>query len=72
MQFLLPPGSARKEDDGQFTSRRGHRPPAPGPRRSLDRHRRILPLLFNFAEPASPLVVDGLEGVLAWLQEVEG
>lgn len=33
---------------------------------------RVLPLLFNFAEPASPLVVDGLERILAWLQEAEG
>src|SRR5699024_9970103 len=27
----------------------------------------LLPLLFNFAEPASPLVVDGLERIHAWL-----
>src|SRR5699024_7503554 len=26
----------------------------------------LLPLLFNFAEPASPLVVDGLERIHAW------
>ncbi|MGP9538342.1 ABC transporter substrate-binding protein [Brachybacterium sp. AOP43-C2-M15] len=32
----------------------------------------VLPLLFNFAEPASPLVVDGLERIRAWLSEREG
>ena len=32
----------------------------------------LLPLLFNFAEPASPLVVDGLEQIHDWLQELEG
>jgi iron complex transport system substrate-binding protein len=32
----------------------------------------VLPLLFNFAEPASPLVVDGLERIHAWLVELEG
>ena len=32
----------------------------------------LLPLLFNFAEPASPLVVDGLERIHDWLQELEG
>jgi iron complex transport system substrate-binding protein len=32
----------------------------------------VLPLLFNFAEPASPLVVDGLERILAWLLDLEG
>ncbi|MGO1225652.1 ABC transporter substrate-binding protein [Brachybacterium sp. AOP42-C2-15] len=31
-----------------------------------------LPLLFNFAEPASPLVVDGLERIHEWLLELEG
>lgn len=31
-----------------------------------------LPLLFNFAEPASPLVVEGLERVHEWLLELEG
>ncbi|MEV0868996.1 ABC transporter substrate-binding protein [Brachybacterium paraconglomeratum] len=34
--------------------------------------RALLPLLFNFAEPASPLVVDGLERIHAWLVELEG
>ncbi|AXK47001.1 ABC transporter substrate-binding protein [Brachybacterium saurashtrense] len=29
----------------------------------------VLPLLFNFAEPASPLVVEGLERIAAWLAE---
>lgn len=32
----------------------------------------VLPLLFNFAEPASPLVVDGLEQIHDWLTELEG
>jgi iron complex transport system substrate-binding protein len=32
----------------------------------------VLPLLFNFAEPASPLVVDGLERIHEWLRELEG
>lgn len=32
----------------------------------------LLPLLFNFAEPASPLVVDGLERIHEWLVELEG
>ena len=32
----------------------------------------VLPLLFNFAEPASPLVVDGLERIHEWLLEQEG
>ncbi|MGO1198383.1 MAG: ABC transporter substrate-binding protein [Dermabacteraceae bacterium] len=32
----------------------------------------VLPLLFNFAEPASPLVVDGLERIHEWLAELEG
>ena len=32
----------------------------------------VLPLLFNFAEPASPLVVDGLERIHQWLRELEG
>ncbi|MGP9746985.1 ABC transporter substrate-binding protein [Brachybacterium sp. AOP29-B2-41] len=32
----------------------------------------VLPLLFNFAEPASPLVVDGLERIHEWLLEREG
>ena len=31
-----------------------------------------LPLLFNFAEPASPLVVDGLERIHEWLLDIEG
>lgn len=31
-----------------------------------------LPLLFNFAEPASPLVVDGLERIHEWLLELDG
>ncbi|MDV3294885.1 MAG: ABC transporter substrate-binding protein, partial [Brachybacterium paraconglomeratum] len=31
----------------------------------------LLPLLFNFAEPASPLVVDGLERIHEWLVELE-
>ena len=34
--------------------------------------RALLPLLFNFAEPASPLVVDGLERIHEWLVELEG
>lgn len=29
----------------------------------------VLPLLFNFSEPASPLVVDGLERIAQWLSE---
>lgn len=28
----------------------------------------VLPLLFNFSEPASPLVVDGLERIGSWIQ----
>ena len=32
----------------------------------------VLPLLFNFAEPSSPLVVDGLETIHEWLLELEG
>ena len=32
----------------------------------------LLPLLFNFAEPASPLVVDGLERIHEWLLAREG
>lgn len=32
----------------------------------------LLPLLFNFAEPASPLVVDGLEQIHGWLAEQDG
>lgn len=32
----------------------------------------VLPLLFNFAEPASPLVVDGLERIHQWLSGLEG
>lgn len=32
----------------------------------------VLPLLFNFAEPASPLVVDGLERIHEWLLEIDG
>lgn len=32
----------------------------------------VLPLLFNFSEPASPLVVDGLERIHDWLTELEG
>ncbi|MGP9844856.1 ABC transporter substrate-binding protein [Brachybacterium sp. 107] len=32
----------------------------------------VLPLLFNFAEPASPLVVEGLERIHEWLLEIEG
>jgi iron complex transport system substrate-binding protein len=32
----------------------------------------VLPLLFNFAEPTSPLVVDGLERIHEWLRELEG
>src|SRR5699024_7199236 len=32
----------------------------------------LLPLLFNFAEPASPLVVDGLERIHEWLLDLEG
>lgn len=32
----------------------------------------VLPLLFNFAEPASPLVVDGLEQIHDWLADREG
>ncbi|MFC7465097.1 ABC transporter substrate-binding protein [Brachybacterium sp. GCM10030252] len=31
----------------------------------------VLPLLFNFCEPASPLVVDGLERIHTWLAEQE-
>ncbi|GAA1486668.1 ABC transporter substrate-binding protein [Brachybacterium fresconis] len=31
----------------------------------------VLPLLFNFSEPASPLVVDGLERIHEWLLEIE-
>ena len=31
----------------------------------------VLPLLFNFSEPASPLVVDGLERIHEWLHEIE-
>lgn len=34
--------------------------------------RAVLPLLFNFAEPASPLVVDGLERIHQWLLGLEG
>lgn len=30
----------------------------------------VLPLLFNFCEPASPLVVDGLERISTWLGEL--
>ncbi|MGY5765841.1 ABC transporter substrate-binding protein [Brachybacterium sp. DNPG3] len=30
----------------------------------------VLPLLFNFCEPATPLVVDGLERIAAWVQEL--
>lgn len=30
----------------------------------------VLPLLFNFTEPASPLVVDGLERIHEWLREI--
>lgn len=29
----------------------------------------VMPLLFNFSEPASPLVVDGLERIGAWVAE---
>lgn len=29
----------------------------------------VLPLLFNFVEPASPLTVDGLERIAGWLDE---
>jgi iron complex transport system substrate-binding protein len=36
------------------------------------REEAVLPLLFNFAEPASPLVVDGLERIHEWLRELEG
>lgn len=36
------------------------------------RDQAVLPLLFNFAEPASPLVVDGLERIHEWLLEIEG
>ncbi len=36
------------------------------------RDQAVLPLLFNFAEPASPLVVDGLERIHEWLAELEG
>ncbi|WP_246956745.1 ABC transporter substrate-binding protein [Brachybacterium sp. Marseille-Q7125] len=32
----------------------------------------VLPLLFNFSEPASPLVVDGLERIHQWLGQLEG
>ena len=32
----------------------------------------LQPLLFNFAEPASPLVVDGLERIHEWLLGLEG
>jgi len=32
----------------------------------------LLPLLFNFVEPASPLVVDGLEQIHGWLAEQDG
>ncbi|WP_193106010.1 ABC transporter substrate-binding protein [Brachybacterium sp. FME24] len=32
----------------------------------------VLPLLFNFAEPASALVVDGLERIHEWLLEIDG
>ncbi|ASK66119.1 ABC transporter substrate-binding protein [Brachybacterium avium] len=31
----------------------------------------VLPLLFNFTEPASPLIVDGLERIGDWLSERE-
>lgn len=31
----------------------------------------VLPLLFNFTEPASPLIVDGLERIGGWLAERE-
>lgn len=31
----------------------------------------VLPLLFNFTEPASPLVVDGLERIHEWLADRE-
>ncbi|ATG50174.1 ABC transporter substrate-binding protein [Brachybacterium vulturis] len=31
----------------------------------------VLPLLFNFTEPASPLIVDGLERIGDWLSEQE-
>jgi iron complex transport system substrate-binding protein len=34
---------------------------------------RILPLLFNFTEPATPLVVDGAERIAAWrIGDVDG
>ncbi|MGP5290811.1 ABC transporter substrate-binding protein [Brachybacterium tyrofermentans] len=36
------------------------------------RDQAVLPLLFNFAEPASPLVVEGLERIHEWLLEIEG
>lgn len=36
------------------------------------RDQAVLPLLFNFAEPASPLVVDGLERIHEWLLQIEG
>ncbi|GAA1491232.1 ABC transporter substrate-binding protein [Brachybacterium sacelli] len=32
----------------------------------------VLPLLFNFCEPASPLVVDGVVRIHEWLHEIEG
>lgn len=32
----------------------------------------VLPLLFNFVEPASPLIVDGLEQIGQWLAEQAG
>lgn len=31
----------------------------------------VLPLLFNYSEPASPLVVDGLERIHTWLVGIE-
>lgn len=34
--------------------------------------KKVLPLLFNFSEPASPLVVDGLDRIHEWLLELEG
>jgi iron complex transport system substrate-binding protein len=36
------------------------------------RERAVLPLLFHTAEPASPLVVDGLERIHGWLLAREG
>lgn len=36
------------------------------------REQAVLPLLFPLAEPASPLVVDGLERIHGWLLEREG